>query len=575
MIKHRYTKELSMEKPIFTIKSLFIGTRFVCALSIVLLSVSLSGCGKQMHTLNQVEEILDERPSEALAMLDSLGINMSPDSRIGSRYTLLYSIALAKNHIKDGRIAKEMGVAVDWFNHHGTPRDRLRAIYYYGDQLLGAGLNEDAAVQFLLSEKMAAAREDWYIAGLSARGLYYCFAKTRNVSEELDCITRALDYFQKAGLEAHEDDARIKQGMAYYDNSMLEKSDSVFTLSIGIATEKKDTVRLIRALVQSVDVYLAEGYINPEGAISSLSKAETLGYKPDSRAYAYYALAYALIGRDREAKDYIGYAYDLCKNNTEQLFVSSREYRVCIAEGDSTKAFDLIKNLNSGTNSIAIKALEQSAIKAQKAYLESVNNSLSREVLFHRKLIVICSLLLLSAIIIVYLAYKRISERHRIETQRINLELQQQRLEEAGKLLEVDRYHLAYEEIASFGLESFDIVGRAYYSSENSPLSVVKAYESRIMRLRDEKYLDQFIDSIDKTHNDIVSTLNKEIPGLSKSRLALFAFLVQGFSYTTISVILDCNQRQNLYDMRKRLVEKIKKSSPEHKQLFLSYLEKE
>lgn len=467
-----------------------------------------------------------------------------------------------------------MEAVVDWFNHHGTPQDRLRAIYYYGDQLRGAGMNEDASVQFLLSEKLAVGQKDWYIAGLSARGLYYCFAKSHNVSEELDCITRALDYFHKAGLEAHEDDARIKLATAYYDNSMLEKSDSVFNLSIGIATEKRDTVRLILALVESVDVYLAEGYTKPERAISSLSKAEALGYKPDSRASANYALAYALIGRDQEAKDYLGYAYDLCNNRAEKLFVTSREYRVCIAEGDSTNAFDLIKNLNSSTNSIAVKALEQSAIKAQKVYLESVNNGLSQEVLFHRKLIVFYSLLLLSAIIIVFLAYKRISERHRIETERINLELQQQRLEEAETLLEVDRYRLAYEEIASFGLESFDIIGRAYYSSENSPFSVVKAYGSRIMRLRDEKFLNQFIDNIDKTHDGIVSLLNKEILGLSKSRLALFAFLVQGFSYTTISVILDCNQRQNLYDMRKRLVEKIKKSSPEHEKLFLSYLEK-
>ena len=506
------------------------GSRLVCVISVILLSASLSGCGmKTRHALNEVEEILDERPAEALSILDSLEHSISPDSRHRSRYTLLYSIALAKNHIKDGRLAKEMEAVVDWFNHHGTPQDRLRAIYYYGDQLRGAGMNEDASVQFLLSEKLAVGQKDWYIAGLSARGLYYCFAKSHNVSEELDCITRALDYFHKAGLEAHEDDARIKLATAYYDNSMLEKSDSVFTLSVGIATEKKDTVRLILALVG---------------------------------------------GRDREAKDYIDHAYDLCSNRAEKLFVTSRESRVYLAKGDSASAFPLIKKLNSGTNNIAIKALEQSVTKAQKVYLESVNNSLSREVLFNRKLMVFYFLLLLSAIIIVYLAYKRISERHRIETERINLELQQQRLEEAETLLEVDRYRLAYEEIASFGLESFDIIGRAFYSSENSPLSVVEAYGSRIKKLRDEEFLNKFIDNIDKTHDGIISMLNKEIPGLSKSRLALFAFLVQGFSYTTISVILDCNQRQNLYDMRKRLVEKIKKSSPEHEQLFLSYLEK-
>ena len=132
---------------------------------------------------------------------------------------------------------------------------------------------------------------------------------------------------------------------------------------------------------------------------------------------------------------------------------------------------------------------------------------------------------------------------------------------------------MACEELESFGFEAFDKVGRAYYSAENSPVSVVKAYGSMIEKLRNKGYEDLFIANIDKTHDGVVTRLESQIPKLSRTRLVFFAYLVQGLSYTTISVIMNCNQRQNLYDIRKRLVQTIKKNSPVDKDLFLSYLE--
>ncbi|MBO6248584.1 MAG: hypothetical protein J6N54_07230 [Bacteroidales bacterium] len=45
------------------------------------------------------------------------------------------------------------------------------------------------------SEKEAVALEDWFMAGMSARSLFYMYGKTYNSPEELSCIKRAVDYF--------------------------------------------------------------------------------------------------------------------------------------------------------------------------------------------------------------------------------------------------------------------------------------------------------------------------------------------------------------------------------------------
>lgn len=528
---------------------------------IAIASLLLSGCGNRevRQTMREVEAILDERPAEALSTLDKIDSTVLRYKPMRMRYDLLYAIALDKNHIDDGRYVDEMANVAAWYERFGNKDNKLRANYYYGDQLKGAGRLEEAAVQFMRSEKEAVSHGDWFMAGMSARSLYYLFAQTYNNSEELSCIERAVDYYRIAGKEIHEDDARIKLAIAYYDCSQNDKADSVFNLSIKIASEKNDTVRLRRALFESVDGFLINDHYQPDSVIARLSRAEHLGFIPNYRTTANYALAFSLIGEKEKSDSCLQAAYVLCKSEKEKAFVSSREIAILESSKDYSKSLALLKSLYQFSNNVVANGLEQSVVEAYNKYLEIDNDRLSHEVKVKQLLFFISSLLVLAVIVIAYLYYTRLSERHRLRTDKL--------------LMEADRYRLACEELGAFGFEAFDKIGRAYYSSENNPRSVLKAYGLMIEKLREEKYQDLFINNIDKTHGGVVSMLEAELPLLSRSRKVFFAYLVQGFSYTTISVIMDCNQRQNLYDLRRRLIQTIKKNTPVNEKLFLSYLE--
>ena len=139
------------------------------------MSLLAAGCfpADVRKVLRDVEPMLEDHPAEALSKLDSVDASSLRPGRLKARYSLLYAIALDKNHKDNGSFVSEIEAAASWFERFGSRHDRMMSEYYYGDQLRGAGRLEEAAVQFMLSEKEAVALEDWFIAGMSARSLYY------------------------------------------------------------------------------------------------------------------------------------------------------------------------------------------------------------------------------------------------------------------------------------------------------------------------------------------------------------------------------------------------------------------
>ena len=511
--------------------------------------------------LLDVEPMLENHPSEALSKLDSIDASSLRLWRLKARYSLFYAIALDKNHKDNGSFVSEIEAAASWFERFGNRQNRMMSEYYYGDQLRGAGRLEEAAVQFMLSEKEAVALEDWFIAGMSARSLYYVYGNTHNRPEELSSIERALDYFHDAGKSVHEDDARIKLAIACYDNYQINKADSLFNEAIRIAVDKKDTTRLRVALVNSVCTMLLEEPYRPDSAISHLTHAESLGLRHNCRTLANFSLAESLIGNYEKSKEYLSSAYGVAQSDTEIAFVKYRENQALLAKGDSVNSLPLIYYLYSHVNDVATKTLEQSVVKAQNNYLlssfENIKQKKSRMAIAS-----VSTFLLLIAIMTIFLiSYKRKNERIRIA--------------EAEKQIKFDKYCIASEELTDLGFKSFDhIIQECSALGSRGERILDKAYDRLVMQFQnEEKYKQTFVDSIDKTHEGIVTKLKNQMPELGDKQIMLFACFVQGLSYSTMSVLMANKQRQYLYDRRQSLIKSIKGKSPADKELFLSFLQ--
>lgn len=542
---------------------------FLCVTVLVLF-----GCRNHnvRQTLRSVEAVLVEQPEAALASLEEIDSTSLRFKPLRMRHDLLYAIALDKNHIDDGRYVNKMAEVADWFERFGDKNSKLRSKYYYGDQLRGAGRLEEASVQFMRSEKYAVAQRDWFLAGMSARSLYYMYAKTYNSPEELSCIKRAVDYFHKAGLETHEDDARIKLAGAYYDNSQLIVSDSLFNTAILVASRKNDTVRLRRALVKSVGVLLAKPY-RPDSVISRLRWAERLGYPSDSRVLAYYGAAFSFIGEKEHSDSCFKAAYEVCGNRRDKGLITSLEYESKLAFRDTSAAFALLQSVNSFESNETVRTLEQSVLNVQKNYLDSENTRLSHEMQLNRVIFALAIALSLAFVFMVFLLYKRKKSRLQAIEDQMRIECDELRLKEEKRAIEFDRYRLACEELGFWGMASLEKINKAYDTSgANCEAAVFEAYRSVIEAFRGSEFQSRFLDGIDQVHDNVISKLRTQIPSLGEDRVLFFAFLSQGLSYTTIGVILRSDSKQNLYNKRKRLVDTIKEKDPPDRDFFLGFL---
>ena len=524
-------------------------------------SVLLCGCGLRVsRSLDEIDGMLRDRPAEAFARIDSIDPS-SLSARLLARHTLLRAIALDKNNIDDGSFVSEMEKAAEWYDRHANCKDRLRSDYYYGDQLRDAGRQEDAAVRFMLSEEEAVRLEDWFLAGMSARSLYQVFLKTFNHPEELSSINRAVGYFKKAGLSAHEDDARIKLGIALYDSGLYEQADSVFNSAIGIATSKNDTTRLRLALANSVNPMLMDGHFRPDTVISRLNRATGLGFKMNGRVYSDYALSNALNGDMLQAERYLALAYGACSLEVDRVFVTARELQIRKVQNDISSAFKLLDQLNAYSDSVTVKTLEQSVVKAQKNALSSANERLAREKILGARVSKLLISLLASLLIIALLLYKSKSDRLRAE--------------EENYRLFMDECKLAYKELGSIDLDNIKRVLEVVYRETNMSEDCITSAEFRkeIKRiLSEDGFRNRLMSYIDQAHSGVVSRLRLQVPNLTESQVSLFAYLAQGFSYTTILVLTGKRSRQNVYDSRQRLVKEIEETDPEDRDEFLRYL---
>lgn len=529
---------------------------------IFLACLLLYGCGRRdlRQSLAEVETIIDDQPAEALSILEKIDSASLNNMRLRMHRHLLYAIALDKNAVHDGRLVREMAEANGWYEKFGNKHDKLRALYYYGDQLFDAGEPEEAAVRLMRTEREAVAQKDWFIAGMSARGLYHVYGQSHNHKEELSSIKRSVEYFNLAGKEIHEDDARLKLACAYYDDYELARSDSLFNEVIRIATQKRDTLRLAKALLESVDVMLLEEPYQPDSARIRILRSFKLGRRPSSRAYANLALSESLMGNRDESEVYLAEAYKNAKDSAQYYATRYRDYQIRLSQNEVDSAFLILKQLYSYTNSIIEFSLGHTVADAQNKFLEEANKRIEKDNKFFRIILVLLSLLVLSILVYSYVTIKRVIEKHRAEKE--------------NQYREFDNYRHASQELLSMGLRGIDNISSAYYESGNNKAdATLKAYKSVVSQMwSDTETRSELIEKVDLANRNAITKLKEQVPSLTESQIMLFTYIVCGFSYTTTSVIMGDRSKQYVYTRKKRLVDSIKKTNPADKEFFLSYL---
>ena len=181
-------------------KHLFLFTCFV-------IIVSCSESRQARTVFSRAESYMAVAPDSALTLVRGIDGKSLPTKELRARHALLVTMAQDKCYI-DVADDSTICVAYDYYQRHGSKKDRLLATYYLGVIRQNAGDYISATLAFGEAEPLAEELEDYRQLSLIERHLSNIYASN------YDHI-RALEYAEKAARAAEQAGESLLAGYCF------------------------------------------------------------------------------------------------------------------------------------------------------------------------------------------------------------------------------------------------------------------------------------------------------------------------------------------------------------------------
>ena len=479
-------------------------------------------------------------------------------------YALLKSIALDKNYIDvtDDSLAR---VATEWYDVHGRPERQLRAWYYLGRVQQNAGNPSGAIVSFQRAKQLAETCGDLFNEGMACRAMGYVYRNAYFNDEALSNMRHAYDCFVASEHTVHANYALLDVAEMLCSGNRFEESKATLKKLNSRLTSSDRTLSRLSNIVFSTCCYKEGMY---DETIYLLKKAEqTSPSGLVSNALATLAGAYAMVGKRDSADYYLQVAFIKAKTSADLVSAQFIRYRIEEMKGDYRAAMQDASAVMFSQDSVFRTVLNQSVVAAQRdAYAKSYQLSESK-VRNRGKQIVIISVLLAS-LLIVFLLLER---NHKVEKEKMRLQI---------KNLSFDLQAMAESDsekdnrIVELIQEKIGLINEAtdawLDSTSGEAVSMAqKLVETKLLALKnDESFFIEMEEIVNSSSQQVMSLLRSEV-ALTSHQYHLMCCFYAGLSTDTIH-ILTGESRSNIYSIKSRIKERIRRDNPPHKFLFLS-----
>ena len=115
--------------------------------------------------LSDIALYINDRPDSALAELRAIDTTVLHLRRDKAQYSLLHAMALDKCYI-DVTSDSIIAPAAKYYRHHGSPDDKMKALFYEGVVYQYSKEYNKAAVLFSQAENWAGKSEDTHAKGI-------------------------------------------------------------------------------------------------------------------------------------------------------------------------------------------------------------------------------------------------------------------------------------------------------------------------------------------------------------------------------------------------------------------------
>lgn len=522
---------------------------------------------KAEEALSLAERMMEDAPDSSLMVLESIDTAALGSKAQRARYSLLYSMALDKNYI-DTTDTRLIMPAVRYYSRHGSPDEKMTALYYLGRVQYNAGDDKSSVISLTEAKDLFPLVENKRMCGLIDGALADIYSDYHLAEEQLNALKEGLDYFK-----ATDDERRCnlmvgRLASAYHDLHLWAKADSLYKEALN--KNVRDTFAMRVFLSNYAIMKMIQPAPDYEGAIG-LFLCLTNDYKKNLEPQELYCYAFAQeLSGNRSACDEI--------LSREGEIDEYWRYRILQHRKNYKEAIDYLNETYVVHDSIVRTTLKNSIYDSLKNYYEKESDAAEQKVLLGKlwlAIAILTSLILLSiitSVLCIKIKSER-NERKRIEsllenTSALLMDSEDERQRTLSTLH--DSYAKLYRDqfFAIKSLCTLYLSTRMLDSKKDKIYSEVESILSFIKT--DHKKWKPFESRINKNLDNIVAKLRQEIPDLNEADVKLFCYSIIKLDAETISTITGLST-SNIYSRKSRLKEKIISINPAHKAEFLLF----
>ena len=534
--------------------------------------LTLSAC-RTKREVAQVWDYVQEQPDSALMVLNTMDASAF-HGRTLAEYRLLKAMALDKNYVNVASDSLAMP-AYQFFRRYGPKEKEMMSLYYLGVVRYNAGDFSNAILMLEEASDMAERQGNLLYVGLSNNMKSYAFIRTYCYSEAVKSAEFSVDAFRAIPDTFRVQRTKVQLADVYHATKEFKKALDIFQDLIRSC--QNDTVIMRRALIHGAySMYLAY----PERADSAMYYYERAlnDYKASLGTVeaAHLGEVATMIGNTQLAPQIVDQLKASGKRQEQRAYL---EYKLLLKENKPWESLAATEEFLYYQDSVVVKALEQSLIKSQRNYQEQRRRA-SEQALYLTKWIgIVCVLCLILALMIVWLYYSRKQriaafERellisHVGETSRLLRESEQKNLNMAQSLREVQRrYVSAYKKQFS----KISSIIENYYTSSGKNNSRDIVYK-QVMDIAatigsDQTRMSILEKDVNLALTNAMELYREEFPGKSADHYKMVCLFMAGFTISMME-ILTGTLKNTLYSRKSRILEEIRNSDVEHKELFL------
>ena len=574
-------------------------------IAVVAIIVFVSSCASKeaKRIMDTADAVMWTRPDSALAVLESIDTLSLKTRAQRARYSLLYTMALDRNHrdIPDLRIIKP---AASYYERHGSNDDRMKMYFYLGVAQYDTGDPEAAITSYLRAKEYSSRSDNLVFRGIISSSISDVYLWNNNNSESILYCKEACDYFVQA-----KDSFRLWNTTGLLANRYSNirdwaKADSLY--SIFFSQPIRDTSIYARQLLNLAWNNIFKPGSDPHESIDLFRKATgEFGGTPSLSDYCVYAYASEIIGDYDTANDLIRQLENVDSSST---ILKIWKYRIFKRRGDYKDALVCLEQSIDDRDSEVLETVGQSVALAQSDYYESKSLLLDKDRRLQRQMkwmIFLIALLVVASGLGIYSKRKKIWQRQVEEMSFINDEVSQRLnealLSEKEHLRSIDSLASANElaekniqtlseklssaaekEQVLMGLRAkyvqankrryaqLNVLCRQYLESPNASRNgkdKIYAEVKKILAILDEPNQKELESMLDDNLDGIMTKLRAAIPDATEKDFRFISFLILGFDTKTIARMMDYNVN-TVYTKRYNIKEKIARLNDENKALF-------